>query len=163
MEMEQLFKLLEQNAKLSTEQLSAILEVPAEEIASKIAEYEKKHIILGYNALINWEEIDSTDCTAIIELKVQPKRDYGYEEIAAEIMRFEEVETVWLMSSSSYDLSVIIRGHNFRDISMFVAKRLATLDSVTSTATNFVLKRYKEHYINIVGPEKDERRQSCLD
>ncbi len=161
--MEQLLKLLEQNAKLSDKQLSAILEIPEEEIAAKIAYYEKNKIILGYNALINWEKIDSTDCTAIIELKVQPKRDRGYEEIAEEIMSLDEVETVWLMSSSSYDLSVVVRGHNFRDISMFVAKRLATLDSVTSTATNFVLKRYKERYTSIVEPEKDERRLSCLD
>ncbi|MGN0629488.1 MAG: Lrp/AsnC family transcriptional regulator [Oscillospiraceae bacterium] len=161
--MKQLLKLLEQNAKLNEKQLSAILEIPEEEIAAQIAAYEKDRVILGYNALINWEKIDSTDCTAIIELKVQPKRDRGYEEIAEEIMHFDEVETVWLMSSSSYDLSVVVRGHNFRDISMFVAKRLATLDSVTSTATNFVLKRYKERYISVVEPEKDERRLSCLD
>ena len=161
--MKQLLKLLEQNAKLNEKQLSAILEIPEEEIAAQIAAYEKDRVILGYNALINWEKIDSTDCTAIIELKVQPKRDRGYEEIAEEIMHFDEVETVWLMSSSSYDLSVVVRGHNFRDISMFVAKRLATLDSVTSTATNFVLKRYKERYISVVEPEKDERRLSCPD
>lgn len=161
--MKQLLKLLEQNAKLNERQLSAILEIPEEEISAQIAAYEKDRVILGYNALINWEKIDSTDCTAIIELKVQPKRDRGYEEIAEEIMHFDEVETVWLMSSSSYDLSVVVRGHNFRDISMFVAKRLATLDSVTSTATNFVLKRYKERYISVVEPEKDERRLSCLD
>ncbi|MGN0626487.1 MAG: Lrp/AsnC family transcriptional regulator [Oscillospiraceae bacterium] len=161
--MEQLLKLLEQNAKLTDKQLSAILEIPEEEVAAQIAAYEKDHVILGYNALINWEKIDSTDCTAIIELKVQPKRDRGYEEIAEEIMRFDEVETVWLMSSSSYDLSVVVRGHNFRNISMFVAKRLATLDSVTSTATHFVLKRYKERHISVIEPEKDERRLSYLD
>ena len=161
--MEQLLKLLEQNAKLTDKQLSAILEIPEEEVAAQIATYEKDHVILGYNALINWEKIDSTDCTAIIELKVQPKRDRGYEEIAEEIMRFDEVETVWLMSSSSYDLSVVVRGHNFRNISMFVAKRLATLDSVTSTATHFVLKRYKERHISVIEPEKDERRLYYLD
>ncbi len=161
--MDQILKLLEQNAKLSNDQLSALLGKSEEEIASAIAEYEKDHIILGYNALVNWEKIDPNDCTAIIELKVQPKRDYGYEEIAAEIMRFDEVETVWLMSSSSYDLSVVVRGHSFRDISMFVAKRLATLDSVTSTATNFVLKRYKEHYIPLVDKVKDERRHLNID
>ncbi len=161
--MDQLLKLLEQNAKLSNDQLSALLGKSEEEIANAITEYEKDHVILGYNALINWEKIDPNDCTAIIELKVQPKRDYGYEEIAAEIMRFDEVETVWLMSSSSYDLSVVVRGHSFRDISMFVAKRLATLDSVTSTATNFVLKRYKEHYIPLVEKAKDERRHLNID
>ncbi len=155
--MEQLLKLLEQNAKLDDTQLSAILALPEETIRAEIEKYEKEHIILGYNALINWEKIDSTDCTAIIQLKVQPKRDRGYEEIAEEITSFDEVESVWLMSSSNYDLSVVIRGHNFRDISMFVAKRLATLDSVTSTATNFVLKRYKEHHIKLIEAEKDER------
>ncbi len=161
--MDQLLKLLEQNAKLTDDQLSALLGMPEEEIAKAIAEYEKDRVILGYNALVNWEKIDPNDCTAIIELKVQPKRDYGYEEIAAEIMRFDEVETLWLMSSSSYDFSVVVRGHSFRDISMFVSKRLATLDSVTSTATNFVLKRYKENYVAIVEEVKDERRHLNID
>ena len=161
--MKQLLKLLEQNARLTEDQLSALLSIPREEIAAQIAAYEKDHVLLGYNALVNWEKIDSTDCTAIIELKVQPKRDRGYEEIAEEISRFDEVETVWLMSSSSYDLSVVIRGHNFRDISMFVATRLATLDSVTSTATHFVLKRYKERNIHMTEPERDERRFMYVD
>lgn len=158
--MEQLLKLLEQNARLSEDQLSALLATPKEEIDAEIARCEKERIILGYNALVNWEKIDPTYCSAMIKLKVQPKRDFGYNEIAAEILRFDEVETVWLMSSSSYDLSVIVRGHSFRDIAMFVAKRLATLDSVTSTATNFILKRYKERYIPVVEPEKDERSMS---
>lgn len=161
--MDQLLKLLEQNAKLDTSELSTILGLSESEIKSAIEEYEKKHVILGYNALVNWEKVNPNDCTAIIELKVQPKRDYGYEEIAEEIMRFNEVETVWLMSSSSYDLLVAVKGHSFRDISMFVAKRLATLDSVTSTATNFVLKRYKEHYIPLTEAAKDERRHLNID
>ena len=161
--MDQLLKLLEQNAKLTTDQLSALLGKTEKEIASAIKEYEKENVIVGYNALVNWEKIDPNDCTAVIELKVQPKRDHGYDEIAAEIMRFDEVQTVWLMSSSSYDLSVIIRGHSFKDISLFVAKRLATLDSVTSTATNFVLKRYKEHFFNFSEEVKDERRHLNID
>ena len=161
--MDQLLKLLEQNAKLTDDQLSALLGISEEEIVKAIKKYEKDRVILGYNALVNWEKVDPNDCTAIIELKVQPKRDYGYEEIAAEIMRFDEVETLWLMSSSSYDFSVVVRGHSFRDISMFVAKRLATLDSVTSTATNFVLKRYKENYFTIVDEVKDERRHLNID
>lgn len=161
--MDQVLKLLEKNAKITTEQLSALLGKTEEEIAAAIKEYEENNIIIGYNALINWEAIDPNDCTAVIELKVQPKRDYGYDEIAAEIMNFDEVQTVWLMSSSSYDLSVIVRGHSFKDISMFVAKRLATLDSVTSTATNFVLKRYKEHFFKFCGEIKDERRHLNID
>lgn len=161
--MDNLLKLLEQNAKLNNEQLAAILGKSEEEIAAAVKEYEQNNVIIGYNALVNWEKIDPNDCTAVIELKVQPKRDYGYDEIAAEIMRFDEVQTVWLMSSSSYDLSVIVRGHSFKDISMFVAKRLATLDSVTSTATNFVLKRYKEHFFKFEEMEKDERRHLNID
>ena len=161
--MDQLLKLLEQNAKLTTEQLSALLGKSEEEIAAAVSELEKEHVILGYNALVNWEKIDPNDCTAVIELKVQPKRDHGYDEIAAEIMAFDEVQTVWLMSSSSYDLSVIIRGHSFKEISMFVSKRLATLDSVTSTATNFVLKRYKEHFFPFADEVRDERRHLNID
>ena len=82
--MDQLLKLLEQNAKLTTDQLSALLGKTEEEIASAIKEYEKENVIVGYNALVNWEKIDPNDCTAVIELKVQPKRDHGYDEIAAE-------------------------------------------------------------------------------
>jgi len=161
--MKKLLKLLETNAKLTDSQLSALLDLPEEEIRKEIEQYEKGRIILGYNALINWEKVDADDCTAYIEVKVRPKRDRGYEEIAEEITHFEEVEAVWLMSSSSYDLAVVVRGQNFREVSMFVAKRLATLDSVTSTATNFVLRRYKEHNLLIEDPEKDERRLYGLD
>jgi DNA-binding Lrp family transcriptional regulator len=99
--MKELLKLLETNAKLTDSQLSALLDLPEEEIRKEIEQYEKGRIILGYNALINWEKVDADDCTAYIEVKVRPKRDRGYEKIAEEITHFEEVEPCWLMSSSS--------------------------------------------------------------
>jgi len=160
--MDQLLKLLEQNAKLTNTQLAAILGKSEEEVAAAVAAFERDRVILGYNALVNWEKTGNDEITAYIEVKVQPKRDYGYEEIAAEIMRFDEVETVWLMSSPSYDLAVMVRGKSFRDVSMFVAHRLATLDSVTSTATHFVLQKYKERGTIMVDAPKDERRMSQL-
>ncbi|HBT64219.1 MAG TPA: AsnC family transcriptional regulator, partial [Ruminococcaceae bacterium] len=94
--------------------------------------------------------------TALIELRVTPKRDLGFEGIAETIMRFEEVESVYLMSGG-YDLAVIVSGQTFKDIAMFVAKRLSTLDSVLSTATHFVLRRYKDSGVLFLGEEKDER------
>lgn len=160
--MNELLKLLEQNSKLTASQLAAILGKEEETITENIAQCEKERIILGYNALVNWDKVGSDEVTAYIEVKVQPKRDYGYEEIAAEIMHFDEVETVWLMSSPSYDLAVMVRGKSFKEISMFVAHRLATLDSVTSTATHFVLQKYKERGTIMVDAPKDERRMSQL-
>ncbi len=160
--MDQLLKLLEQNAKLTNTQLAAILGKSEEEVAAAVAAFERDRVILGYNALVNWDKTGNDEITAYIEVKVQPKRDYGYEEIAAEIMRFDEVETVWLMSSPSYDLAVMVRGKSFRDVSMFVAHRLATLDSVTGTATHFVLQKYKERGTIMVDAPKDERRMSQL-
>lgn len=94
--------------------------------------------------------------TAIIELRVTPKRDLGFEGIAETVMRFEEVESVYLMSGG-YDLSVVVNGRTFKDVAMFVAKRLSPLDSVISTATHFVLRRYKEKGVMFLGLEKDER------
>ncbi|HPU58822.1 MAG TPA: Lrp/AsnC family transcriptional regulator, partial [Candidatus Avimonas sp.] len=113
-------------------------------------------VIRGYKAVVDWEKTDRPYVTALIELRVTPKRDFGFDSIAETIMRFNEVESVYLMSGG-YDLAVIVSGRTFKDIAMFVAKRLSTLDSVISTATHFVLQRYKESGIILRGEEKDER------
>lgn len=156
--MDQLLSLLSENARLTTAQLAAMLGLPEAEVAEKIAGYEKEGIIRGYKAIVNWEKVDKNKASALIELRVTPKRDRGFDEIANRIMQFEEVESVYLMSGG-YDLAVKVRGKSMQDIAMFVMRRLSTLDSVLSTATHFILTRYKDDNVILNSEdERDERR-----
>ena len=123
---------------------------------AQIAKLEKTGAIRAYKAVVDWDKTDRNCVTAIIELKVTPRRDVGFEGIAEQIMAFEEVESVYLMSGG-YDLSVRVTGRSFQEIAAFVAKRLAPLDSVISTATHFVLRRYKESNVMFLGDNQDER------
>ncbi|HCA28729.1 MAG TPA: AsnC family transcriptional regulator [Ruminococcaceae bacterium] len=154
--MDKLLKLLDSNARLTNTQLAVMLGCSEQEVSDHIAGWERDGVIRGYKAIIDWERTDRAYVTALIELRVTPKRDLGFEGIAETIMRFEEVESVYLMSGG-YDLAVIVSGQTFKDIAMFVAKRLSTLDSVLSTATHFVLRRYKDSGVLFLGEEKDER------
>lgn len=154
--MNKLLKLLEKDARLTTAQLAAMLNCTEKEVADQIKALEKDGTIRAYQAMIDWGRTDRAYVTAMIELKVTPKRDYGFEAIAEQIMRFEEVETVYLMSGG-YDLSVVVSGRTFQEVAMFVAKRLSTLESVVSTATHFVLRRYKEKGVPFLCEPKDER------
>lgn len=154
--MDKLLKLLDTNARLSVAQLAAMLNTTEEDVAAKMARLEQEGVVRAYKALIDWERTDREYVTAVIELRVTPKRDLGFEGIAETIMRFDEVESVYLMSGG-YDLLVTVTGRTFKEVSMFVAKRLSTLDSVISTATHFVLRRYKESGVMFLSEEKDER------
>ena len=161
--MDQLLNLLNENARLTTAQLAAMLNRTEEEVAEQIAAYEKSGVIRGYKALVNWEKVDKNKASALIELRVSPKRERGFDEIADRIMQFEEVESVYLMSGG-YDLAVKVHGKSMQDIAVFVMRRLSTLDSVLSTATHFILTRYKDGGV-ILNPEeeKDERRSVLCD
>ena len=160
--MERLLQLLKENARASSEQLAVMLNTTKEEVEKAIADYEKKGVIKGYQALINWEKADENHASALIELKVSPKRDRGFDEIANRIMAFSEVESVSLMSGG-FDLAVIVSGKSMQDIAMFVARRLSPLDGVLATATHFFLTRYKEGGVSFVDEETDERRDSWSD
>jgi len=161
--MDRLLNLLDENARLTTEQLAVMLNKTADEVANAIAEYEKQGVIRGYKALINWEKIDENKASALIELRVSPKRDRGFDEIANRIMQFDEVESVYLMSGG-YDLAVKVHGKSMQEIAMFVMRRLSTLDSVLSTATHFILTRYKDGGVILNSEdEKDERRSVLCD
>ncbi|MBE6829406.1 Lrp/AsnC family transcriptional regulator [Clostridium sp. KNHs216] len=161
--MDRLLNLLDENARLSTEQLAVMLNKTPDEVADAIADYEKQGVIRGYKALINWEKIDENKASALIELRVSPKRDRGFDEIANRIMQFDEVESVYLMSGG-YDLAVKVHGKSMQEIAMFVMRRLSTLDSVLSTATHFILTRYKDGGVILNSEdEKDERRSVLCD
>ena len=154
--MDKLLNLLDSNARLSTAQLATMLGRTEKEVADQIDAYQQAHVINGYKALIDWERTDREYVTAIIELRVSPKRDSGFESIAQSIMRLEEVESVYLMSGG-YDLSVVVSGRTFQEVAMFVAKRLSPMDAVLSTATHFVLRRYKDRGVMFLDEVRDER------
>lgn len=161
--MDQLLSLLSENARLTVGQMAAMLNISEKEVTEKIDHYEKEGIIRGYKAIVNWEKVDKNKASALIELRVSPKRDRGFDEIAGRIMQFEEVESVYLMSGG-YDLAVKVHGKSMQDIAMFVMRRLAPLDSVLSTATHFILTRYKDDNVILnAGEVQDERRSVFSD
>ncbi len=156
--MEKLLNLLDTDARLSVEQMAVMLNLPVAEVEERIATLEKAGVVRGYKALIDWDKTDREYVTAVIDLQVAPSKDRGFDGIAETIMAFDEVESVTLMSGG-HDLSVKIAGRSFRDVAMFVAKRLSPIDGVLATATHFVLKTYKERGVLFVDEEKDERGQ----
>ena len=139
-----ILSLLEHNAKLTAGEIAVSLGVPEADIRGEIANLEKEQIICGYGAFINWDRTESEFLTALIEVKVTPSRGQGFNRIAERIYRFDEVKAVYLMSGG-YDLAVIIEGKSLKEISHFVTDKLSPLESVLSTATHFVLKKYKDH------------------
>lgn len=160
--MDKLLSILIDNPRLTNAQLASMVDMTEAEVGAKIAEYEKKGIICGYKTVINWEKLETTEkVTALIELKVTPRKNTGFEAIAEEIMAFDQVESVTLMSGG-FDFSVRVTGQTFQGVAMFVAKCLAPIDSVVSTATHFVLKKYKEDGIVISKSIEDERGADIL-
>lgn len=154
--MERLLKLLDTNARLTTAEMATMLGTTEDAVKTQMAELEKAGVVRGYKALIDWDRTDRKYVTALIELRVTPQRNYGFDDLAERIMKFEEGETGYLMSGG-FDLMVIVNGCTFKDVAMFVAKRLSTLDSVVSTATHFVLRRYKDRGVLFLGEDVDER------
>lgn len=141
--MNKLLDLLRQNARLSNAELAAMLGTTEADVAAQIKQLESDGIIMGYSAIINEEKADEKSVTAIIEIKVTPVKDQGFDDLAHTIMEFEEVDSVFLMSGA-FDLSVTITGTSLRQVALFVAEQLAVLDGVLSTTTHFILRRYKE-------------------
>ena len=158
--MNEIIKLLQQNARFSNSQLAAMTGKTEKEVEAEIKELENKGIIKGYSVILNEDMLDTNLVTAIIELKVTPKKNHGFDQLAHIITSYAEVDSVSLMSGS-YDLSVTLRGKGVKEISMFVSQCLSTLDGVLSTTTHFVLKTYKEKGIIIADEEKDERSMVC--
>ncbi|MBE6826643.1 MAG: Lrp/AsnC family transcriptional regulator [Oscillospiraceae bacterium] len=158
--MNELLHLLKQNARLTNAQLADMLGTTEAAVMMEIQRMEAQGIIRGYSAIINEELARTNEVEAIIELRVTPKRDCGFDEIAKTIMMYDEVESLSLMSGS-YDLSICVKGSTLKEVALFVSQRLSALEGVVSTATSFVLKRYKEKGILIDEEEKDERSLVC--
>lgn len=152
----ELLKLLSRNARYTVKQLGDMLGVGEEKVAEEIKALEKEGVICGYKAVIDWDSVDGSEVSAIIEIKVVPKAELGFEEVAEKIATYREVESVYLMSGG-YDLNVVVKGKTLREVAQFVARELATIDSVTSTATHFVMRRYKEMDVCLFEGQKDDR------
>lgn len=147
MDKNKLLDVLRQNARLSNAEIAAMLGESEENIAAEIKNLEEEGYIIGYSAIIDEEKADESGVTAVIELKITPIKDRGFDDLAHTIMAYEEVDSVYLMSGA-YDLMVTISGTSLRNVALFVSERLAVLDGVLSTATHFILRRYKEkHHI----------------
>lgn len=152
-----LLKAMEQNNRIGTRALATMLNIPEKEVEEMIKELEENKVILGYLTLIDWEKTNNNGTvTAIIDVQVTPQRDVGFDVIAERICRFPEVKSVTLMSGG-YDLSVIVEGTSMKEVALFVAEKLATLENVQSTATHFVLKKYKKDGIIFNEDKKDHR------
>ncbi len=152
-----ILKLLENDAKLSAEQIASSLGLSADEVEKAISELEEKDIIAGYKTLIDWEKVDNTGVSALIEIKVLPQRGQGFERIAERMSQYDEVQSVYLMSGG-YDILVSVEGKSLRDVASFVSDKIAPLEYVTGTATHFVLKKFKDKGIMYTNTEKNQER-----
>ena len=141
---------------VETIDLATILNQSEEDIVNEISQMEKEKIICGYHTLINWEKTNKDVVTALIEVRVTPQRGQGFDKIAERIYKFDEVKAVYLMSGG-FDLTVIIEGKTMKEVALFVGQKLAPLESVLSTGTHFVLKKYKDHGMILEETKKDER------
>ena len=156
-----LLELLEKNAKLSVKEIAEELNISQKEVIKDIAELEADKVICGYSTIINWDKITEEKCNALIEVKVIPQRGTGFDRIADRIARFEEVDSVYLMSGG-YDFTVVVNGKSMKEVSSFVFNKLATIDYIQSTATHFVLKKYKDHGVQIQDKPTDKRTNVVL-
>lgn len=153
---EKILWMLEKNSRIDLKDLAIMLGVDEAAVANEIADMERENIICGYHTMINWENTSEERVVALIEVRVTPQRGMGFDKLAERIYQYEEVETVYLMSGG-YDFCIILDGKTLREVSQFVSEKLSTLDSVLSTSTHFVLKKYKEHGTVLAKKTKDER------
>jgi len=155
--MDKLLKLIEDDATLTHEQLALMLSKEVGDIKSAIDKYERDGVILGRKTVINWDKTDSETVNAIIEVKVTPQRDRGFDRIAEKIYNYPEVKSLYLMSSGGFDFTLLIEGKTMKEVALFVTQKLAPIDSVTATATHFVLRKYKDKGVVYGISEIDER------
>lgn len=154
---EKILSVIEKNSRIDIEELAILLGEDEKAIANEIADMEKEGVICGYHTLINWDKTNNEKVNALIEVRVTPQKGMGFDNIAERIYQFSEVNAVYLMSGS-FDFTVFIEGRTMRDVAQFVSDKLAPMDSVLSTATHFVLKKYKDHGTILSAKKKDERQ-----
>lgn len=154
---EELLALIEKNSRIDLKELAVLLGAEEIDVVNEMAAMEAEGVICGYHTLINWEKTSIDTVSALIEVRVTPQRGEGFDKIAERIYNYPEVRSVYLMSGG-YDLLVILEGKTLREVSSFVSDKLSTLDTVISTATHFILKKYKDHG-TIFGQKKEDERE----
>lgn len=152
----QILKLLAKDARMSSANIATVTGLSTAEVVKEIASMKEEGLIRGFRTVVDWEKLDEFYVSAVVEIKVTPKAELGFEEVAKKIAHYHEVESVYLLSGDS-DLSVVVKCRTFQDVSRFVAKELATIESVTSTKTQFVMRRYKELDVDLDVTDPDER------
>ena len=155
-----ILELLEKDARLTPREIAVMLEKEEGDIKKMVSEMEKEGIVLGYRTIIDWDKTDKEYVSALIELKITPQRDRGFDRVAEKIYNYPEVESLYLMSGG-FDLAVLIEGKTMREVAYFVANKLAPMEDVVATATHFVLRKYKDKGI-VYGPAKTDERGNCL-
>ena len=158
---QKLLSAIENHARISAEDLAAITCSTVPEIEKELEKLELERIICGYHTLINWDKTADERVDALIEVKVTPQRGQGFDSIAQRIYQYDEVDAVYLMSGS-FDFTVMIKGRTMKEVALFVSEKLSPMDSVLSTATHFVLRKYKDHGTVIEQPRVDERMKVSL-
>ncbi len=153
---ERILMYIEKNSRVDTKELAIIMDMEEAELLNELSAMEEEHIICGYHTLIDWEKTSLEKVNALIEVRVTPQRGRGFDSVAERIYNYPEVNAVYLISGG-YDLLVSIDGKTLREVAQFVSDKLSTLESVLSTKTNFVLKKYKDHGTVIAEKKKDER------
>lgn len=159
--MEDVLRLLTQNARLTHSEMAVLLGKEESEVARIVEKLQEDGVIKGFQAIVNYEKLPHIPVFALIECKVMPKAEYGFQEIADRVMALEEVESVYLMAGN-YDLAVFVKGATMQEVANFVAKRLSTLESILSTSTRFVLQRYKQNGVILDDKEIRDPRNMVL-
>lgn len=154
--MDEILTILEGDARTSIETVARMTGLTEKDVRDRIADYEKRGVIKHYKTVVDWEKAGVERVLAFIDVKVTPARDVGFDDIAEHIYRYPEVHSVWLVSGD-YDMRVVVEGRNVRDVGMFVAQKLSTIERVLATSTHFLLKRYKEDRVIFAEDAEDPR------
>lgn len=155
----ELLKIIEKNSRIDINDLAKMLGVSEIDVANELASLEKENIICGYLTLIDWDKTSTEKVTGLIEVRVTPQRERGFDKIAERIYNYPEVQSVYLISGA-YDLLVTLEEDTLKGIASFVSDKLSTIDEVISTATHFILKKYKDH--GIIFDSKSEEKREAL-
>ncbi len=158
--MEQLLRLIEADCTLSNKQLAAMIGTSEEKVEAELKRLEEEGVIMGYKAVVNWDKTNREGVTALIEVKVEPQLGDGFDRVAERIFQYEEVESCYLMSGD-FDMTVILTGRTLQEVASFVSQKLSTVEAVKSTATHFILKKYKENHL-IMNPMREKEEGFCF-
>ena len=159
--MTEILRLLEKNAKMTASEIADVTGLTIDEVKKAIEVHEKNKTIVGYSAVVNWDKTENEFVTALIEVKVAPQSERGFDKIAEKIYKYQQVKSCYLMSGS-FDLSVIVEGKDIKEVALFISEKLSTIEGIAGVATYFVLKKYKDKNMMFGAGGKDDREAIVL-